>query len=162
MTYWHIHASSLCFVGQVKKVNKWICKLCGEKQSQLKVRISPVLSLIISYSSILTFPPDVFATDSIEKLTELEPKPLCDCDIVSLAVRCHSCFITTCSQVSLLVCWLVDRSLGGAPELNADAMFRNLTPWEEQWWRSRSTTAALYGKQPCSVQMSSPGAASLM
>nr|XP_040029350.1 MRN complex-interacting protein isoform X3 [Gasterosteus aculeatus aculeatus] len=23
-------------VQQVKKVNKWICKLCGEKQSQLK------------------------------------------------------------------------------------------------------------------------------
>lgn len=45
------------------------------------------------------------------------------------------------------VCWLVDRSLDGALQPTAGAMFRNWTPWEEPWWRSRSTTACHYGNQ---------------
>uniref|UniRef100_A0A8C2Z0M5 MRN complex-interacting protein N-terminal domain-containing protein n=1 Tax=Cyclopterus lumpus TaxID=8103 RepID=A0A8C2Z0M5_CYCLU len=34
--YIYTCARPLCFVCQVKKVNKWSCKLCGEKQSLLK------------------------------------------------------------------------------------------------------------------------------
>ena len=47
-------------------------------------------------------------------------------------------------SVMRLCVWLVDRSLGGAPGLTADATYRNSTPWEEPWWRSRSTTPGRY------------------